>query len=148
MHGIIAAEKPPVEVIRRTITLTNRSPISILESEFPLVAEGKCSYDVGAPWEWEVAFRVRNEHKPEDRFCLHRAIVYGVYRYYDSDNDENSQLIRVGHLLDEHEHLMHLWKHMIAIGEEMRERVENKFMLKHVINALDKCFAALTADEL
>ena len=43
MHGTIPPEKPdkPVEVKTRTITLTNRAPIKIVEDDWPILAHGE-----------------------------------------------------------------------------------------------------------
>lgn len=130
----------PAEKKRRTITLTNRAPISIVEMDWPIIAESKCGEDApdGAPLiEWEITFRYR----------LHRhgsAIVYAGYSY-SNELDETYQKARVGRVLN----MMHtdedLWKAILETGEELRERIGIENLRKHVRGVVDRLFAELPA---
>ena len=127
----------PVEEKLRTITLTGRAPIQIKESEWPIDAEGWSGYEntSGWPGSFDVKFKVRRGNG-----C--RVIVYGTFGYWEEDNFDKSQNVRVGRIVtvvEEHD----LWKHMREVGQEMRERVLNDNLRKHVTLALDACFEKL-----
>jgi hypothetical protein len=147
MHGTVTPIKgdpPAVPVVKhRTITLTNRAPIRIIEDQWPVIAEGKCGYDItGAPYGWEISIRVRRE----DKFTTMepRHIIHAHYTSFDdNERDEDNQTVRVGHLLDGREALANLWKHILEVGDELRERIANEHMRKHVVHAVDGCFAKL-----
>ena len=127
--------KEPPEPKTRTITLTGRAPIKIVEDDWPIIAQGVSSYDGEAPWYWGVEFRVRqNKHG-------YSLVIHGKYTYYDETN-EDGQLVRVGRLLSGSD-TSDLWKHMQEVGEEMRSRILIEKHQKHVTFALDQTFANL-----
>lgn len=151
MHGTIAEGAPaPVVAKRRTITLTNRAPISIIEDNWPVIAQGGCGEDVpdGAPWpDWKIEIRVRRER--EERSPLFpglttggRYIIHANYNFSGQDG-EDFQTVRVGRLLNANDALRNLWSEMLAVGEELRSRMVLEGLRKHVVYALDACFASL-----
>jgi hypothetical protein len=131
-------EGPPAAPKRRTITLTNRAPISIIEADWPVVAEGGCGYEVdGAPYGWKIEIRVRHE-----RGISQRTIIHAKYVYWDDEGDDD-QTVRVGRILSQSEALNHLCQDILMVGEELRSRIAMEPMARHVVYAVDACFAAL-----
>ena len=123
---------------RRTITLTNARPISILESEWPIWAEGGLHDEhPGGPEieDLEVRFRVRrNKHG--------RHIVYGTFDYWNEGSSEPTCIkVRVGKYLPSIVHEVE--PALREVGEDMRKRVLNEYMHRWVTIALDACFANL-----
>jgi len=153
MHGTIATttpEKPPVEDKYRTVTLTNRAPIRIKEDEWPVSAEGGwgSSPDTPDEWSWEIKFVVRREKEENYRIRYRkygRILIYAFYVKND-ENDDKYQRVRVGRLLDD-EAVFHLWKNMVQVAEELRERIIDEKMRGFVTLALDNCFANLKPSE-
>jgi hypothetical protein len=126
----------PVEPKRRTITLTNRAPIQIVEDEWPIIAEGQSGWDhpCGEGLGWLAQLRVRKGQ--------YRYIIHGNYDY-STENSEDDQRVRVGRVISDSDAARDLWKHMLEVGEEMRSRVENEKLRVYVTYALDNCFASL-----
>jgi hypothetical protein len=127
---------------RRTITLTNRAPIQIVEDDWPVVAQGACSWDYpsdpGLGWKIEMRIRVHRLHN-------WRVIIHANYEYaWDYEDDERNQTIRVGRLL-KIDTPQKIWKHILEIGEELRERISDDSSRKYVTPVLDQCFANLPA---
>jgi len=153
MHGTIAAATPPVTTKRRTITLTNRSPITIDEDEWPIAGKGVAGVNVDYGWQsspygWEISFHVRFEKKEKPYPYQHRAVIQAKFHNWDESEVERCQTIRVGRLLDANEAACELWKHMLEVGDELRARIDNEHMHKDVMHALDQCFASLSPDHL
>jgi hypothetical protein len=134
---------PAPEPKRRTITLTNRAPIRIIEDKWPVIAQGLEGDDCQAPWGWEIAVRVRHETgKGYTRYIIH-----ANYETHDETREFcliSNQRIRVGRIIDCYEAAKNLWKHILEVGEELRVRINNEKLRRHVTNAVDKCFASLT----
>jgi hypothetical protein len=127
---------PAVEKKRRTISLTNRRPVQIIEQDWPIVAEGTCaenSEDAAARWEINVRVRM-------NRFGQH--IVYAKYVYENDIWEQCNQIVRVGRLVlvreDEEAALL-------AIADEMRARIDDEYHKGRVVFAFDACFASLGA---
>ena len=136
------AEKPK----RRTITLTNRAPISIIEDDWNIIAEGRWAEDErGETFDIEV--RVRR-HKKQ----LWRYIVHGNF-FFPFGNDETFwEGGRVGHEFStrsgsELQDRLKLWEQINKVGEELRERIHYEKLRKRVTDAVDQCFAKLPAVE-
>jgi hypothetical protein len=147
--GEPAPDPTPAPPKRRTITLTHRAPISIVEDQWPVIAQGGDGFDQpGAPWSWSLAIRVRKEKQKLYGKMLcggGRVIVHAKYTYWNETNEEHGVLVRVGHLLSQHEAVSNsnIWKHIEAVGEELRERIDHENTKKHVTGMIDRCFAAL-----
>jgi hypothetical protein len=129
---------------RRTITLTNRPPIRILEDAWPVIAQGMCGSDdaPGAPYsksKWSIEIRVRKDK-------VGRTIIHANYNFDDPQHPpEKSQLVRVGRYLPIGADLT---PNILAVGEELRERIDNQNMRKFVTSAVDACFARLPPVEV
>ncbi len=157
MHATITPinpDKPAEPVIKhRTITLTNRAPIRIDEAKWPVIAEGSCgsSYYGDAPWGWEMSIRVRaQEHDSKYLITGGRYLIHAKYSTYDEQkeqDDDLNQTVRVGRLLAGNQAATDLWKHIFEVGEELRSRIGNEHMRRHVTYAVDACFAKLPAHE-
>jgi hypothetical protein len=160
MHGTIAAaEKPPV-VKHRTISLTNRAPIRIVEDDWPIVAQGT---DGHTEW-WggeehgfviQIVFR---RHKDSVKRSLYDVseILHAKYEYSHPeriDEGEYGQKVRIGRILAHYPNVQdgrmkcqsidEFWQHIRELGAELQERINNVEHRRYVVNAVDKLFAAL-----
>lgn len=128
------AEPAPVEEKRRTVTLTNARPLSILESEWPVIAEGGTGFGGdGCPYELTVSFRVR-------KGMYYRYLIHGKFNFWDESNEEASENIRVGKLFTSAENIEST---LLAVGKQMHDRVRDEKLKKWVTLAVDACFAKL-----
>jgi len=131
----------PVEKFR-TITLTNRAPVQISEQEWPVIAHGACGGEEPQREDWVIEIRVR-----KDKFG--RIIVHGKYALEVPGCEEFDQLVRVGRYLHAcHINVSDIWAAISAIGDELRERIACDKFKKHVIYAVDSCFAALPPQKI
>lgn len=153
MHGNITPIKPepPPVVKERTITLTNRPPMKIVEDEWPIISQGVACYKVsGAPYEWEIAIRVRGRKTEYGKPSWY--IVHASYSTWDDDvqpdddSDKDNQRVRVGHYFFQRHDSNDLTKHIVEVGEELKARILNKNMLVYVVFAVDRCFANLPVE--
>jgi hypothetical protein len=157
MHGSITPIKPekPTELVvrTRTITLTNRAPIRIVEDKWPVLAEGNCgsSFYGDAPWGWKISIRVRAQQHESKYFNTGgRYLIHAKYNSYDETkecDDDLNQTVRVGRLLTGNQAANDLWKHIFEVGEELRSRIGNEPMRRYVTYAVDACFAKLPAHD-
>lgn len=141
----------PVQPKRRTITLTNRAPIQIVEDDWPIIAHGGAGYEHpgGADlYSWSMTLRVRKEvETPSPYFQPSggRVIIHAKYSFWDDNQEAECQTVRVGRLITRNDSHTDLWKHILAVGEELRERIDNEHLKREVTGTVDRCFAALPA---
>ena len=113
----------PVEAKRRTITLTNRAPIKIIEEEWPVIGLGvhEWEHPAGADHgSFSIVMRVRQE---KSLFAARPTyIIHANYDEYDED-PQGGQRVRVGRRVD--------------------DGITNDYCRKLVVYALDACFASL-----
>jgi hypothetical protein len=145
-------EKPAApEPKRRTVTLTNRSPIRIIEEQWPVIAEGRAGEEwIPNEMYWSISFHVRFEKdQPMNDLGrkynrLGRTLIHARYEFVDADDEDKIQYVRVGRLLDNTvASAQELWEHMLAVGEELRGRIDREDLRRQVTAALDRCFAHL-----
>jgi hypothetical protein len=155
LHVVPPSDPPPAPAVKkqRTITLTNRAPIRIVEDDWPVIAEGGCGEEQNPEYGfgWGISIRVRRHvdtgDRPKRQDFQDSYIIHGRY-IYDSPHDEGNQTVRVGRVLTGNEGMRDLWKHISQIGDELRERIADEQHLKRVIHALDQCFANLSPHDL
>ena len=150
-----APEKPATPPVkrRRIITLTNRAPISIIEDDWPIKAQGLYADNFNgadAPYGWEMAIRVREQDMKEKGPDGYRHsgmhIVHANYSSSAEDMDEDyiaNQIVRVGRLLNWSEANDELYKHILEVGEELRTRINHEGRRAFVTHIVDRCFASL-----
>lgn len=140
---------PAPEPKRRTITLTNARPVSIIEEHWPVIAEGSYKDEHPSGLEFlKIDFRVREALRVSTFFNdvpLSRYIVHGKFEYSREDAgpyDGAYEVIRVGRLLNDPHHTVD--ETLLGVGAEMKERVNGE-RHKYVTLALDACFSKLAA---
>jgi hypothetical protein len=143
MHGTIAAGDKPVEIKHRTITLTNRAPIKIVEGDWPIIAQGIVGQDWGE-FGWECAFRIRRCQKENGHWPAGDYIIHANY-HFNSPGEQDSQRVRVGRYIPAHDAAGNLWKRISEVGEELKSRIMADKHRQCATFAIDECFANLPA---
>ena len=128
------AKKPEPKL--RTITLTNRAPVQIVEDQWPVIAQGGTGEDWYSDSGWSIKLRVRENQWGQ-------MIIHGNFELTDETNENAFQTVRVGRMLSSNDASRDLWKHMLEVAEEMRVRISNERLHRNVTVALDQCFASL-----
>ena len=131
------------EAKTRTITLTGRAPVKIVEDNWPIIAHGHWldhdnQYESQANRRWRIDIRVR-QHADG------RAIVYGVYDYDTAFQGEACEVHRVGSLLNAGADLPAAIK---AEGKALIDRIIDEVLHRHVCDSVDACIADLPAEVL
>lgn len=124
----------------RTITLSNRPPVKIVEDDWPVLAVGSYEHFDGqiraqATRTKELTVRVR-QHADG------RAIVYGVYEYSTAHQGERDVTWRVGYLLTPTGDIMQAIR---RVGSELSERDVDEDIVR---TAVQGCIADLPAEEI
>jgi hypothetical protein len=155
-------EPPKPELKKRIITLTNRAPIAIIEEHWPFIAEG-VSYDLSTSEYGEygvvVKFKVRRHvdiNKPTFFGSRNRyySTCYIIHAKFWNDHpaydpaEQSDPIVRVGRTLTGPQAMSDLWKHMCEVADELRERIGNKDMHRHITRALDDAFAKLQPQDM
>ena len=125
----------------RTITLTYRSPVRIVETEWPTIACGTASAD-----NVDISVRVcQHVREPE------RHLAYATLRL---SGDENVDLryiikngIRVGRLSDDIEAGTSAADIICMVGDDLLRRVPHKLHVR-VHEAVDACLARLPVEQV
>jgi hypothetical protein len=127
----------------RTITLTDRSPVKIVEDDWPVIAHGSYSehdnqYEFQSNRKWKANVRVR-QHADG------RAIVYGTYEYTTAFQGERDVSAKAGVLLDASADKVAAIR---AVGQTLAESVGERDFSPHIAGCVGECIADLPAEDL
>jgi len=127
----------------RTIILTDRPPVRIIEGNWPIIAEGGM-YDyrgaVHSPDKtWDIEISVR-QHRHDGR-----AIVCGVYIHQDYIRGYDIELQRAGVLVDPGSNISDA---IMGVGWQLIDRIQDQEMFPHVRRVVDECISNLPAEDL
>ena len=129
---------------RRTITLTDRAPVRIIDEDWPIIAEGSWSAHDGqveseANRTWDLTVRVR-QHTDG------RTITYGVYHFTTTYQGQPDCNVRVGSL---HESYFDLPTAILEIGDLLAKRLGGEDeATRHIADVVAECIAALPPEDL
>lgn len=127
----------------RTITLTDRSPVKIREDQWPVIAHG--SYE---QFDNQHRFQANRITDIDIRVRVHqdgRAIVYGIYDYTSRFQNEVSLVVKTGRLCEIGADLPAA---ILAVGQELIDRLEDRADSATVRDVVAECIAELPAEEL
>jgi hypothetical protein len=142
-------EQPSKPARKRTITITGRAPVTIVEDEWPVIAEsgwGSSEHEQ-CPWGWSIKMKVRQHVDAQKRHWQTSTIIHAVYDTHDESHEDldHNQTVRVGRLLTSNEAASDFWKHIQEVGEELRERILFDHLKKYVTLVVDGILAKLPA---
>jgi hypothetical protein len=129
------------------IVLTDRAPVRVADTDWPIIASGTCSRHAGesehnASRKWEATISVR-QHADG------RAIVSGVYTYETLYRNEHDETCFAGALLERPVDSTAMVGAIRLTAEELTERVTTSTSNVEVIeNAEMDCIAHLPPEDL
>jgi hypothetical protein len=131
------------ETKHRTITLTGRAPVRIVEDQWPVIAKGDYTdhdnqYESQANRTWKIAIRARRHQNG-------RTIVYGTYHYDTCFQNEKGETHKVGVLRTPDSDVAAAIELIAAL---LIERVNNDEQHQHISGAADDCIADLPAEDI
>jgi hypothetical protein len=128
----------------RTITLTDRPPVRIVEEDWPVIAHGRFfSHDARAGMEvqanrtWQCDIRVRRHQDG-------RAVVYGTYEYSSRWQGERGHVDRAGELLASGDDIVYAIR---RVADTLDEITGGEYTA-HIAQAERGCVADLPAEEI
>jgi hypothetical protein len=128
---------------RRTITLTYRSPVRIVETEWPTIACGTANGD-----NVDISVRVRQHVREPERH-----LAYATFRLSGDENVDSlprciiKNGIRVGRLSDDIEAGVSAADIICMAGDDLLRRVPRKLHVR-VHEAVGACLARLPAEQV
>jgi hypothetical protein len=128
---------------RRTITLTHRSPVRIIETEWPTIACGTANDD-----NVHISVRVRQHVREPERYLVH-----ATFRLSGDENVDSlprcilKNGIRVGRLSDDIEAGASAADIICMVGDDLVRRVPHKLHLR-VHETVGACLARLPVEQL
>jgi len=129
----------------RTITLTDRPPVRIADTEWPLVAFGAGSED-DSDGRGNPANRTTTRELRVRRHSDGRAIVYGIYDHSTCHQGERDHAARRGVLLEPSVGWQAIIDAIRVIGRQLAEAEGEAEAEWH--KAMQSCIADLPAEEL
>lgn len=129
------------ETAKRTLTLTGRRPVTIVEAEWPVIAKGADSWHDN-----QYEFQANRKEKASIRVRQHadgRAIVTAAYDYDSNWQGEANREYRGGELVDAGADLASV---IGRVGRLMVESAGDTRVDLHMV--IRDCIAALPAEEL
>ena len=129
------------ETKKRTITLTDRAPVNILESDWPVIAAGSFEH-----YDNQYRFQANRTTDIDVHVRQHadgRALVYAVFKYTSAYQDEPNAIHRTGVLLDAGADLPAAIR---EVGEQLAERAGERE--KAIRDCVNDCIADLPAVDL